>query len=281
MTFNTVEQLSLKRMPPGRPANGWALVLGPGGPVGTAWLTGLAAGLREAGVEPADADLIVGTSAGAIVGAMLATGRDLAAVAELPPRDGPQGTVDTTLVATVFELLGDTSLEPDEARRRVGRLALASGALTAERHLARMRFLVGTDEWPVKPLLITAVDVESGKPVIWDRSSRVPLATAVASSSAAPGSTRPIPIGGRPYMDGAFGGGSEAALAGNAGTTVVIEPLAHRFGGSDADVRIVPDPPALEAFGDDLGDLSRWTPVYQAGHRQAPGAAIQIAAALG
>ena len=47
---------------------GSAVVLGPGGPAGTAWLAGLAAGLRRAGVDLGAADLIVGTSAGAIVG---------------------------------------------------------------------------------------------------------------------------------------------------------------------------------------------------------------------
>ncbi|MER6945258.1 patatin-like phospholipase family protein [Nonomuraea sp. NPDC000554] len=54
-----------------------ALVLGPGGVVGTAWMAGLANGLRRHGVNLAEADLIVGTSAGAIIGAMLATGEDL------------------------------------------------------------------------------------------------------------------------------------------------------------------------------------------------------------
>ena len=61
-----------------------ALVLGPGGPAGTAWLAGLAEGLRREGVDLGAADLIVGTSAGAIVGAILASGGDLARLAALP-----------------------------------------------------------------------------------------------------------------------------------------------------------------------------------------------------
>src|SRR6185295_12040158 len=52
-----------------------ALVLGGGGPVGIAWELGLAAGLEEGGVRIADADRIVGTSAGSFVGAALASGR--------------------------------------------------------------------------------------------------------------------------------------------------------------------------------------------------------------
>ncbi|MGW0208234.1 patatin-like phospholipase family protein [Streptomyces sp. NPDC003233] len=58
-----------------------ALVLGPGGRLGTAWMAGLSAGLRSFGVNLGEADLIVGTSAGAIVGAVLATGQDPARLA--------------------------------------------------------------------------------------------------------------------------------------------------------------------------------------------------------
>jgi predicted acylesterase/phospholipase RssA len=49
-----------------------ALVLGGGGAVGVGWQTGLLTGLREAGVDLAGAESIVGTSAGALVGALLA-----------------------------------------------------------------------------------------------------------------------------------------------------------------------------------------------------------------
>ncbi len=53
-----------------------ALVLGGGGPVGVGWESGLAAGLAGAGVALGAADLVVGTSAGSIVGASLALGLD-------------------------------------------------------------------------------------------------------------------------------------------------------------------------------------------------------------
>ena len=54
--------------------HGTALVLGGGGPVGGAWMTGVLAGLAEAGVHLDRADVIIGTSAGAIFGAGLAPG---------------------------------------------------------------------------------------------------------------------------------------------------------------------------------------------------------------
>ncbi|MBO2460067.1 patatin-like phospholipase family protein [Actinomadura violacea] len=255
----------------------WALVLGPGGPVGTAWLAGLAAGLRDAGVDPAGAGTIVGTSAGAIAAAMIAAGRDLAAVAELPPLNGPRPARDPAVMERVFGLMRDPALDPDEARRRVGRLASETEALPAEWHHRRMEFLVGTDTWPEGRLLITAVDVASGEPVVWDRASGVPLSAAVAASSAAPGHARPVEVGGRLYMDGAFGGGSWPWLAQGSGKVVLVEPLAHMSDGAGGDVRIVPDAAALEAFGGDVGDVTRWSQCYAAGLRQAPEAARLVA----
>ena len=54
-----------------------ALVLGGGGAVGVGWQTGLLTGLREAGVDLAEAEAVIGTSAGALVGALLSSGRDV------------------------------------------------------------------------------------------------------------------------------------------------------------------------------------------------------------
>jgi NTE family protein len=49
-----------------------ALVLGGGGVVGVAWETALIQGLREGGVDVGEADVVVGTSAGSMVGTRVA-----------------------------------------------------------------------------------------------------------------------------------------------------------------------------------------------------------------
>src|SRR3954465_722288 len=50
------------------------LVLGAGGVLGGAWLTGgLEALARETGWDPAEADYVVGTSAGSMIGALCAS----------------------------------------------------------------------------------------------------------------------------------------------------------------------------------------------------------------
>src|ERR1700689_256727 len=58
-------------------ANGSTLVLGGGGVAGIAWMTGLLAGLAEAGQDVTGADLVIGTSAGATVAAQLGGGLGL------------------------------------------------------------------------------------------------------------------------------------------------------------------------------------------------------------
>ncbi|MGI5165099.1 patatin-like phospholipase family protein [Spirillospora sp. CA-253888] len=258
-------------MTPENPTGGRALVLGAGGVAGIAWLSGLAAGLRDAGLDLAAAERLVGTSAGAVVGAVLRTGQDLERLAA-PPRGPDAGSPDFSLMTQVFALLGDPSRDPAAARREVGALALAADALPAETHVARMGAIVGARDWPAGDLRITAVDVETGERRVWDRTDGVPLVDAVAASTAVPGASGPVPLGGRRYMDGAIGFGANADLAAGADVLVLIEPLAHLMPPpsvpGDA-VRIGPDAASREAFGTDLGDLARWPGAYRAGRAQA------------
>jgi NTE family protein len=267
-----------------------AVVLGAGGLAGTAWMAGLAAGLRRVDVDLAAADLIVGTSAGAIVGAMLTTGADLdrLATGTRPPEAREAGPpVDPTRLAELFALLGEERLDPAEARRRAGQFAVTADAGPEQTHLARTGALIGARDWSDRPLLVTAVDTETGDPAVWDAASGVPLRSAVASSTALPGVFPPITINGRRYMDGGLRSGTNADLAAGARVLVVIEPLAHMFPrdalrreidavGASAVVTIVPDPAAVAAFGENPFDRAAWEPTYQAGVRQAPEAADRL-----
>ena len=56
---------------------GSTLVLGGGGVAGIAWMTGLLAGLADAGQDVTGVDLVIGTSAGATVAAQLGSGLSL------------------------------------------------------------------------------------------------------------------------------------------------------------------------------------------------------------
>src|ERR1700712_3895048 len=72
------------------------LVLGGGGSAGNAWLIGVLAGLHDGGLDVTDADLVVGTSAGATAAVQITNAplpRLLADILKsaLPQRPGPGG----------------------------------------------------------------------------------------------------------------------------------------------------------------------------------------------
>jgi NTE family protein len=211
-----------------------ALVLGPGGIPATAWTAGLLAGLRDAGVDLGTADRIIGTSAGAIVGALLAAGDDPARLGAVAPRrDGRRP--DRARMHGIFLALRDTTVPPAERLRRAGRLGLAAEEAGEVDHedvsVARMAALVGAARWPER-LVIPVVDVATGVPRLLDASGPPPLATAVAAATAMPGTAPAVTIDGRRYMDGALRGGANEDLADGADVKIVVEPGAGGpFGG--------------------------------------------------
>ncbi len=196
-------------------------------------MAGLLVALTHAGVDLGNADRIIGTSAGAIIGAMLAEGADLERLAQRPTTANAGHTSerpDPTKLEEVFATLSTLGLEPSEARRRVGALALADRNAEAQHaQLDRRRSLIGIDTWPDRNLRIVAVSASTGEPVVWDRSSGVPLVSAVAASSAFPGASPPIQVGSDYYIDGGLRSGANADLAEGCQVVVVIEPLAHLF----------------------------------------------------
>ena len=104
-----------------------ALVLGGGGVTGIAWETGLIAGLAGLDIDLAAADVIIGTSAGSVVGADIASGQEFEALyqAQLaPPAPEPPARIGWDFIG---RLLWDvhTSRDPKRARARIGTWALA------------------------------------------------------------------------------------------------------------------------------------------------------------
>lgn len=262
--------------------SGRAVVLGPGGVVGTAWLLGAVEGLRRNRIELADADLLVGTSAGAIAAAGLADGRDLNAYAELPPDAGAPLIVDPAVTAEVFEVLRGTGSSPRKLLR-IGKLALRAHTSPEQARIERMKVLVGEGDWPHPNLLIPTVDIDSGEPKVWQAADGVPVHQVVAASTAMPGLAAPVTIGAHRHIDGALRNGSNADLAEGNSTLILIEPLAHMFSttvpsSAQRVARIVPDPAALRAFGPDLDDRSSWPAVFAAGLRQGKAAADEVRA---
>ncbi len=215
-----------------------ALVLGGGGPVGIAWEAGLLAGLAEDGVALGQADFVLGTSAGSVVGALLAMGRDPRDIARQiiaeadRPREIPQqvaqertGAPNMMVLLQKMQEAASGERDPQEVRREIGEFSRAAQTVDEASFLAGFgRQLAEAEEgaWPGHGYACTAVDTATGAFVIWNAESKVSLSRAVASSCSVPGVFPAITLNGRRYMDGGMRSATNADLAKGHKKTVVI-----------------------------------------------------------
>jgi NTE family protein len=274
---------------PTRPPGERALVLGGGAVTGMAWEVGLLKGLRDAGIDLTQADLIVGTSAGSVVGTLVRAGRSLDALydAQLAPLPATAtavpASIDLQYLQETYRLW--RGLDITEAQRvEVGRRALAAPQVIPEAEaIQQWATRLGVPDWPSPPLWITAVDVHDGTTRLIDQTQGVPIARAVAASTALPGLNAPVTIGERRYMDGGVAGTHLDAVAGYRLIVGVIpgevrdrETAAARAQGSV--VRLVrPDAESAAARGPNTLDLGRRRVSAEAGLRQAAVVAADLA----
>jgi NTE family protein len=163
-----------------------ALVLGSGGVAGIAWITGLLAGLADAGHDVTGADLIVGTSAGSTIAAQLGSQLSLEELYRRQTEPGLQSAeilVDVDLkrfdagIAAVMRSAASVADMP----RAVGKFALDTATVSESERRAVIASRLPSDEWPARALKIVAVDAESGDPRVFDSASGVSLVDAVAA----------------------------------------------------------------------------------------------------
>ncbi|MCU1592935.1 MAG: patatin-like phospholipase family protein, partial [Frankiales bacterium] len=172
-----------------------ALILGGGGSAGNAWEIGVIAGLLEVGLDVTEADLVIGTSAGATTAAQVTSATPsglLAAIlgaeaAPAPPiRSGggppPAGSAAEHLDRTSRLIAASTC--PADMRRRMGAAALeleaASDSDWSTRWRATVALRLPSPAWPETTVRLVAVDARTGAPVVFDRHSGVDLVDAVA-----------------------------------------------------------------------------------------------------
>jgi NTE family protein len=275
-----------------------ALVLSGGGPVGRAWMAGLVAGLIDEGVDLGRAEIIVGTSAGAIVGAQLALGMDVAAlVADSNRQSGPD--IYSSAAAGLDDLLVEfaaaaRAANPDRARAAIGRKALAADTISEDAFVGRSVYSALTGQaWP-PAFRATAVSTTTGRLVVWSKDSQVDLAKAVASSSSVPAVSPPVTLNGDRCMDGGVRSSLNADLAAGARFVIVVScfsltppdgidaHLRHLYkdlareldtitvaGGSLEIIEPGPEFLNLSGYGSRLLDTSLVPEAVQAGRRQA------------
>ncbi|MFK0253578.1 patatin-like phospholipase family protein [Streptomyces sp. NPDC090445] len=274
---------------------GTALVLGGGGLTGIGWESGILYGLAQAGVDLFGAGLVIGTSAGSLVGAQLTSGllnpRELYERQLVDPAGEAVARFGSGLVAR-YALAMLRSRDGEEYRRRVGAMALAAGTgEEAERRRVIAARLV-SHEWPAgRRLLVTAVDALSGKLAAFDRESGAGLVDAVAASCAVPGVWPPVTVGERRYIDGGIRSAANADLAAGCDRVVILAPMtlgsghvpapaaqAARLREAGARVLLItPSAEARKAIGRNVLDPARRAPAARAGLAQAARHAAEAA----
>lgn len=268
--------------------------------MGGAWELGVLHGLAEAGADLGSADLIVGSSVGAVVGARVASGQG--GVAELYERevggsapDEPAARLGVGKVSR-YALAVLTSRTPEEYGRKLGRLALGAATVDeAARRATVGRRLAPVTEWPERRLLITAVDALTGELTAHDKNGGAALVDAVTASCAIPGLWPAATLGGRRWIDGGLHSTANAHLAAGYERVVIIAPsasgnkviLSPARQGADlaaagARVEVItPDKASKQAFGRNTLDPARRAPAARAGRAQAAAHASAVVALWG
>ncbi len=237
------------------------LVLGGGGLVGMGYHAGAIKALDEWGIDIARADVIVGTSAGSIIGSYLAAGwkpgdfYDYAHGKHADSARDEDGRRNE--VRQIFVPLWETPAE--RARRTIGSFfALASSRGYLYRATAgrvpgsslRKAFPAGMyssaetrirlhedlpEEWPREDVYICAVDLYSGERVAFGHPTapEASFPDAVLASVAIPGVFPPVKVGDRQYVDGGAYSATSLDLAADAGCDAIlcIAPLGFRNDG--------------------------------------------------
>ena len=199
------------------------LVLGGGGITGASFHFGALLALRMAtGWDPSDADVVVGTSSGAAVAAIIRSGRlDIEALVGDVDNDAEFAAALGGRIYRRVEMRGvgrwvRHGLLPG-LRRPGMRLMLGAPAPYSTDGIAdwvRRALGPAADAWPERPTTVVAYEIESKRRVAFGTvdSPDTDLATAVAASAAVPMLFNPVTIHGKRYVDGGVASGTSADL---------------------------------------------------------------------
>ena len=250
------------------------LVLGGGGRQGDAWMTGVLAGLQDQhGYDLRECEYFVGTSAGSIVAAKLATGRRLKRPAGGSPSPAPGAAAggvpdwaagSAMAIAAPFARIGlRLGTRPGEALRSAAlRLVPVSASDTLDFGDA-----FGSDGGRFDGRLrVVAVDRAAGKRVVFGApgAPQATVAQALRASCALPLVFSPAVIGGREYVDGAAWSptNADAAPASRDARVLILAPMASAYGPFVGAVRaasratMLVEAAALKARGADIRMIS-------------------------
>jgi NTE family protein len=225
------------------------LVLGAGGVVGASWLIGALEALEsETGWTASEADVISGTSAGSVIGALTASGVAPSLMAayvgggtldDVVELEGREDLVEDRMAGVQYRLQRALPpIGPGSWRMAVSTLmrpmqhapsAVMAGWLPrgfmSTKPISDLveRFVEG--DWPDHPgCWAVAADYGSGRRTAFGRHDAPParVGEAVAASCAIPGFYHPVKIGGRRYVDGGICSASSLDLLCDEGLDLVV-----------------------------------------------------------
>jgi NTE family protein len=232
-----------------RPKRG--IVLGGGGMLGAAWMVGAMVALEEVhGFNPCKADVIVGTSAGSVLAALLAAGVSPTHLHDHqfghPITSGPlagyswdyeRATGDGR--PKIPRLVPSTAKAFASSARKIRQLpptaVLAGFMPEGKGSLERIGHLIEAitpmDEWSPHPnLWVVAMDLAQSRRVAFGRAGSpvAPLASAVMASCAIPSWFQPVEIDGHKYVDGGACSATSVDLVADMGLdeVYVLAPMA-------------------------------------------------------
>jgi len=208
-----------------------ALVLGGGGEWFVAWQLAYISTLAEGGVDLTTADVVVGTSAGSILGTLLTSGR-LAQGANIFKWFGenPEYMSQLIVVNTGAEsqlrarkLQQSTKSHDQQSIQAMGRAAMAAKNAPAKNYQNALQQVVGPMDWPSPVMHTTANDCYTGERLVVYPDSGIPIRDAMSASSSLPGMLGPTWLADHVAMDGGISrSGTHADLMAGAKVVFVI-----------------------------------------------------------
>jgi NTE family protein len=226
------------------------LVLGAGGTAGLAFHAGTLLALStDLGWDAREADIVVGSSAGAVAGSLLRAGFDAddlgAWSASVSPRAGAEvrraalDEMEATGLRWRSPSLASAMPDPRSLARaaiRGFRPTTAALALLPQGVLDHRASMAGLERllpsWPEEPLWIAAVRRSDGRRVVFGRDQQADITQAVAASCAIPGLFRPVRIGDHDFVDGAAHSPTNADLLVGASVdlAIILSPMSRQGG---------------------------------------------------
>src|SRR5208282_2232767 len=187
-----------------------ALVLGGGGEYFAAWMLGFAYGLNARGVPYEMPDVVVGTSAGSVVGSAIAGGH-LARLTKEFDFFGAFPKILAALVPTaapnpsqirardLCQIAHDASIETIQS---IGRGAMAAKNPAVSKLQDMIEVLTGNRSWPSPKFHATTMDCYTGERLVISEANNIPISHAASASMSLPGIFGPTWIDDRICMDG-------------------------------------------------------------------------------